>query len=110
MFIAKFKEANVFKKLVDSIKDLVSDVNLDITYSGISMQAMDSSHVALVSLNLKYNCFEEFRCDKQMVLGLNIQHVAKILKCSGSEDTITLKVEDDTNQVVFIFENKGIFN
>lgn len=107
MFYAKFKEANTFKKLIDSIKELVTDANLDISLSGISMQAMDSSHVALVSLNLSCDGFQDFRCDKQLVLGLNIQQVAKILKCCGSEDSLTLKVDEDTNQILFIFEDES---
>ena len=41
------------KKVVDAIKDLVTDVNLEVSDAGISLQAMDSSHVALVSLKLK---------------------------------------------------------
>ena len=52
MFEAKLAEAIVLKKIIDAIKDLVTDVNIDATPNGISLQAMDSSHVALVSLTL----------------------------------------------------------
>ena len=38
---------------------------------GVSMQAMDSSHVSLVSLELKADGFEPYRCDKNITLGLN---------------------------------------
>ena len=107
MFQAKLKEANTFKKLIDSIKDLVTDANLEINFSGISMQAMDSSHVALVSLNLSQDGFEDYRCDKQLTLGLNIQQVAKILKCCSSEDSLTIKVDEETNQILFIFEDES---
>ena len=48
MFEAKLSDGTVLKRIVDSIKDLVQDVNLDISATGISLQAMDSSHVALV--------------------------------------------------------------
>ena len=51
MFNAKLSQGITLKKLIESIKDLVSDINLDITSSRISLQAMDSSHVALVTLN-----------------------------------------------------------
>ncbi len=50
MFEAKFQEAKIFKNIVDAIKELVKNVNLDMNSGGISLQAMDSSHVALVSL------------------------------------------------------------
>ena len=48
MFEARLHDGTVLKRIVDAIKDLVQDVNLDITAQGISLQAMDSSHVALV--------------------------------------------------------------
>jgi proliferating cell nuclear antigen len=52
MFEAKILEGIVLKKIVEAIKDLVTDVNLDTTPTGLSLQAMDSSHVALVSLKV----------------------------------------------------------
>ena len=65
MFEAKLSEALILKKIIDAIRDLVTDVNIDatpqgkyppwlinplISVPGLSLQAMDSSHVALVSL------------------------------------------------------------
>ena len=51
MFHAKLNEGLLIKKLVDSIKDLISEINLEVSGNGISLQAMDSPHVALVTLN-----------------------------------------------------------
>lgn len=34
MFEAKLSEGLIFKKIVDSIKDIVTDVNIDISPSG----------------------------------------------------------------------------
>ena len=61
MFEAKLSDGMKLKKIIDAIKDLVSDVNIDTTATGISLQAMDSSHVALVSLMLNQEGFEIFR-------------------------------------------------
>lgn len=52
MFEAKLAEASILKKIIEAIKDLVTDVNIDVSPQGLSIQAMDSSHVALVSLNI----------------------------------------------------------
>jgi proliferating cell nuclear antigen len=35
----------LLKKLVEAIKDLVTDGNFEATEAGISLQAMDTSHV-----------------------------------------------------------------
>jgi len=53
MFEARLEDSSIFKRIIESIKDLVKMVNIDVSSKGISIQAMDSCHVALVSLNLK---------------------------------------------------------
>jgi hypothetical protein len=37
IFTAKLQDGTVLKKVVDSIKDLVTDVNLEVSDSGISL-------------------------------------------------------------------------
>ena len=60
---------------------------------GISLQAMDSSHVALVSLNLSQDGFETFRADTTMVLGVSIANLAKVMKLADNNDSITLQAD-----------------
>ena len=66
---------------------------------------MDSSHVSLVTLNLKAEGFEHYRCDRNLSLGISLQSMGKILKCAGNEDIITLKSEDKGDNVTFMFES-----
>mmetsp|Transcript_43252 Transcript_43252/g.50087 ORF Transcript_43252/g.50087 Transcript_43252/m.50087 type:complete len:261 (-) Transcript_43252:122-904(-) len=105
MFEARLEQGQILKKLIDSIKDLVSKVNLDVDSSGISLQAMDSSHVALVALKLKEEGFTRFRVDKPLTLGLDIGNLSKIMKCAGSDDIITMKAEEDPSTLTFLFES-----
>jgi proliferating cell nuclear antigen len=37
MFEAKLQEAQVFKKIIESLKDLVKSVNMDANNTGLSM-------------------------------------------------------------------------
>jgi len=90
---------------MESIKDLVTDANFDCSSSGVALQAMDSSHVALVSLLLRSDGFEHYRCDKTLTLGINLNSFSKILKCSGNDDVVTLKAEDATDSLTFMFES-----
>mmetsp|Transcript_9345 Transcript_9345/g.28117 ORF Transcript_9345/g.28117 Transcript_9345/m.28117 type:complete len:269 (+) Transcript_9345:180-986(+) len=104
MFEARMEQAAVMKKVLDSIKDLVSEANFECSSNGFSLQAMDSSHVSLVSLNLKADGFEHFRCDRPISMGMNLGNMAKCLKCAGSDDSITMKAEDTCDVVSFMFE------
>ncbi|KAK1384000.1 Proliferating cell nuclear antigen [Heracleum sosnowskyi] len=56
-------QGSLLKKVMDSIKDLVNDANFDCSATGFSLQAMDSSHVALVVLLLRSEGFEHYRSD-----------------------------------------------
>ena len=51
-------------QVVDAIKDLVQDCNFDCNDSGIALQAMDNSHVALVAVKLESTGFKKYRCVK----------------------------------------------
>ena len=50
MFEARLLQGSLLKKILESIKDLVTEANFDCNSSGISLQAMDSSHVSLVAM------------------------------------------------------------
>lgn len=106
MLEARLTEGIILKKIVEAIKDLVTDVNIDCTPTGLSLQAMDSSHVALVALSLSSEGFEKFRCDKSMTLGLNIGNLSKVMKLGENDDTIILKADQDPSHLTIIFENK----
>ena len=66
---------------------------------------MDSSHVALVSLNLSMEGFEHYRADTSMVLGINVALLAKVMKLADPSDSITLSAEDSATHLKLLFEN-----
>lgn len=66
---------------------------------------MDSSHVALVSLNLSMDGFEHYRADANMVLGISIGNLAKVMKLADNSDSITLQADQDATHLKIIFEN-----
>eukprot|EP01041_Mallomonas_annulata_P014144 gene14144-30116_t len=105
MFEAKILQGSQLKKIIEAIRELVTDANLDCTEAGIAMQAMDSSHVSLCALMMRAEGFDHYRCDKSMALGLNTPNLSKVLKCAGNDDVITLKSEEGTDTLTMIFES-----
>jgi proliferating cell nuclear antigen len=106
MFHAVIPKAITLKKIIEAIKELVNDVNIETSDHGISLQAMDASHVALVTLNLKVEAFNEFNCNESQILGINISNLSKILKCADNDDRVTIEVEPKASKLKFIFEGK----
>lgn len=66
---------------------------------------MDSSHVSLCAISLKSEGFNFYRCDKPFSLGVNTPNLAKILKCAGNDDVVTLKCEEDSDNLTLVFES-----
>lgn len=72
MFEARLQVGSTLKKVLDSIKDLVTEASWDCSTSGMSLQAMDTAHVSLVSVLLKADGFVKYRCDRNVTLGMNL--------------------------------------
>lgn len=105
MLEARLEQASVLKKVVDAIKDLVQDCNFDCNDSGIALQAMDNSHVALVAMHLKTEGFALYRCDRNIALGINLSSLQKVLRAAQNEDNLILKAEDTPDVLSLVFEN-----
>ena len=84
---------------------------------------MDSSHVSLVSLSMRSDGFDTYRCDRNISMGINLgryilykfHHIIyvwnvlhsmyKILRCASNDDAVTLKAGDNADTVTFVFES-----
>ena len=97
----------VLKKLLDATKDLVNEGNFDCSSTAISLQAMDTAHVALVSILLKSEGFEHYRADRPVSLGINLASLGKIFRCLDSGDSVTMKADDSAETIELVFENEG---
>jgi proliferating cell nuclear antigen PCNA len=53
MFEARLVQGSMLKKVLEAVKDLLNEAIFDCSSTGIALQAMDSSHVSLVSLNMR---------------------------------------------------------
>jgi proliferating cell nuclear antigen len=101
-FYLTFKNGKILKDLVDICKDVVGDINLEITESGIAMQAMDMSHVCLVTFFIDKQEFDEYNIDKTVVLSLSLKSLNLILKCYKEGYKLSLSyTEKDVLQIIF---------
>ncbi|CAH0387035.1 unnamed protein product [Bemisia tabaci] len=105
MFEARLVQSSIFKKVLEAIKELLNEATFDCSDSGIQLQAMDSSHVSLVSLNLRSDGFDQYRCDRNLSMGINLASMTKIMKCAGNDDIMTMKAQDNADSVTFMFES-----
>lgn len=105
MLEARLLQGSLLKKAIDAIKDLVTEANFECSSTGITLQAMDTSHVALITMMLRSDGFEHYRCDTSRTLGISVANLAKVLKCAGNDDVVTLRAQDDADTFSLIFES-----
>ena len=93
------------KHVVDTMKDLVKNVNMDCNDNGLQVQYTDTANVGLVHLMMTRQVFKSYRCTKPMTFGLNMELLSKVLKLCGNTDKLTLEAEPSTGKVTWIFES-----
>ncbi|CCW67815.1 unnamed protein product [Phytomonas sp. Hart1] len=105
MLEAQVQLASLWKRLVECVNGLVNEANFDCNPGGLSIQAMDTSHVALVHMLLRDDCFIKYQCERNSILGLNLASLSKVLKIVDSTDSLTLRHDDDSDLVTLLSEN-----
>jgi proliferating cell nuclear antigen len=105
MFQVKTTHGVVLKRAFESIKDLVVAGNFDCSSKGISLQSMDTTHIALITLYLDSSGFDSYRCDKNMSIGMDLKVLCKALKCVTNDETITIKAADHGETVNILVED-----
>jgi proliferating cell nuclear antigen len=91
---ARFSKGIVFRRIIECLRDVINEGAFICHTDSITLQAMDTSHVSLVSMCLEN--FEEYSCTEDFFIGVPIQNLHKILKCMDPEDTLTLSADPDT--------------
>ncbi|PRT57120.1 Proliferating cell nuclear antigen [Wickerhamiella sorbophila] len=105
MLEAKLDAASQLKKIVEAIRDMLGECNIECNETGLALQSLDKSHIVLVSLLLGSDGFSEYRCDRGVTLGLNINSLATVLRCANNDDILTLRSEDRANELILTFED-----
>jgi len=99
------RNGEILVKIIAAISELVNEANFDCREQGMSLQAMDSSHVSLVSMLLRAEGFEPWKCENSCQLGLQMDHLTKLLKCMHSKDSVDLCYKEDGEELDFIFKS-----
>ena len=93
-------QATIFKQVIDALKDILMDVNLEIDNTGIKIIAMDNTHIVLIHLKLDADKFEEYYCEKKMYIGVNMLKLHMLIKTIGTNDLLNLYIDkEDPNKL-----------
>ena len=102
----KTVQSSAFRVLIEALKEILTDANIEFDSTGLKLVAMDASHTVLVHLKLDADNFEQYTCLNRIVLGINMLNFFKLIKTMSNSDTLTLFVEkENTNLLGIKIEN-----
>lgn len=104
-------QATTFKQVIDSLKEILMDVNLEFDEAGMRIMALDNSKLVMVHLRLDASRFEHFYSARKLYVGVNMLKLYAIIKTIGSNDMLRLFIDaDDPNHLGIRISNneKGI--
>lgn len=100
-------QSNVIYKLIDALKDILTEANIICTKDGLKICTVNQSATILAHLKLEAGKFEFYKCERDSLqLGLNIQYMFKIMKNMSNTDILTWRVWDtDMNRLEIQISN-----
>lgn len=107
MLYLRTVQGSIFRMLIEALKDVLPDTNMEFSMNGIKFTTMDSTHTALIHMKLEAKNFEEFFCVKPMTLGINIAHLFKLIKTTHNNDTLSLYIMNDDPNRLYITNKHG---
>ncbi len=106
VLLIKTVQSSAFRILIEALKDILQDVNINFDQTGIKIIATDVSQTVLIHLKLESKNFEYYYCKKDTVIGINLGNFFKLIKSMSNNDTLTLFVsEQDQNRLGIKIEN-----
>lgn len=103
----KTVQGTAIKSLTEALKEVLFETNIHIDNDGLKIMNMDPTQVAIVFLELHAKEFEEFYCNKPLLIGLNMPFLHKLLKTIGNNDTVSLYItKENPDKLGIHIQNK----
>jgi proliferating cell nuclear antigen len=97
----KFRDARVWRYMVSSIEKIIEEGVFVANSEGLSLRALDTSHVAMVDLFYPKDAFDEWNVEEEMTFGVSFKEFSKVLRRAQKNDELVLEVEDTFLKVIF---------
>jgi proliferating cell nuclear antigen len=106
IFELKTVQSSIFRVLIEALKEILPDTNIEFNSKGIKIITMDISHTVLVHCKLDAHQFEYYQCEDKIVVGLNMLYFFKLIKGMNNNETLSLFIErNDISRLGIRIEN-----
>ena len=100
-------EPKYLKDSIGIISELVTETQISVSSTGLTIIATDPANVAMVVFKLLSSCFSEYEISDSLQLGINLNNWKQILKRVESSDIVTLETnEEEASQLHITVKGK----
>ncbi|MEN3000137.1 MAG: DNA polymerase sliding clamp [Acidilobaceae archaeon] len=105
----RFKDAGVWLGIVESIEKVIDEGVFLVDAEGISLRALDVSHVAMIDLHFPSSSFEEFQVRGREEIGVSFGVLARVLRRANKGSELVLATEESSLIVEFLGKGRRTF-
>jgi proliferating cell nuclear antigen len=101
VFIIRTVQSAPIRTLIEALKEMLTDCNIEIDKKGIRIQEVTRSCAVLVHLELNADSFgwDKYYVREPKTLGISMINLFKIIKTMSPNDTLTLYMENNENKL-----------
>jgi proliferating cell nuclear antigen len=99
-------KSDSFTTIFQYLKNFTECINIEFNEDGIHFQTMDNSHVSVVKLNIPKKWFSQYSCSKNIVLGINISILHKILATKEKNQLLQVIYLEESDVLEIHFLNQ----
>lgn len=78
------------KEILDLLNTVVTEVKFKMDQTGLQVKAVDPAHVAMVSVEVPKESFNDFQIEGEEEMALDIERMKSVLKLASSGDNISV--------------------
>lgn len=98
-FTLRLDNSRILKAIVETLSSIIDETVFQVTKDEFTISAMDPSRICLLKLSIGKDGFDEYECKKDSKVGLNLDDLDKILKRSGTNDSIVMDFDEKDQKI-----------
>jgi proliferating cell nuclear antigen len=106
-FTLKLENSRILKGIIETLASIIDETEFRVTPKDFTISAMDPSRICLLKLAIKKDDFDEFKCEKESKVGLNLDDLDKILKRSATNDSVEIDFNETDPKIKIKMQREG---
>ncbi|MBD3213647.1 MAG: proliferating cell nuclear antigen (pcna) [Candidatus Lokiarchaeota archaeon] len=107
-FKLKLENSRILKGIVETLSSIIDETEFRVDPEEFTITAMDPSRICLLKLTIKNEDFDEYECDEETKVGLNLDDLDKILNRSSANDSIEIDFKESDNKIKIVMQREGM--